>query len=252
MRKMQSSILLIITAVFISAAIAVAITWSMASLKLDKISGEYENIISAKENINRLQAEQIERFAEYDAQYCEKIKRKNTEIEMLNSVIIRMRTQPEAEKLLKERLPYGMTNTIRFMDYRKITDETTAQYRLQQECTTDNQGIRRYSDFICVALGSAYGQDIGDTWQVTLKCGTVFNIIYAECKDDGKTDFFGHDDVNYDEQDCTNVIEFVVDEEKVPSAVEIAGTFTKLDNFGGLYGDGANIVEMKYTGRVWE
>ena len=249
---MQSSILLFITAVLISAAIAVAITWSMASLKLEKISGEYENAISAKENINRLQAEQIERFAECDLQCRETIKRKNAEIEMLNSVIVRMRTQPEAVKLLKERLPYGMTNTIRFMDYRKITDETTAQYRLQQECKTDSQGIRRYGDYICVALGSAYGQDIGDTWHVKLKCGAEFDIIYAEHKDDGMTDFFGHDDVNYDEQDCTNVIEFVVDEEKIPAAVEIAGTFTKLDNFGGLYGDGANIVEMKYMGRVWE
>lgn len=249
---MQLSTLSLIAAIIIAALIAVAVTWAMASLKLDKISGEYENIIAEKENTNRLQTEQIGRFFKYDAQCRETIKRKNAEIEMLNNVIVRMRTQPEAVKLLKERLPYGMTNTIRFMDYRKITDETTAQYRLQQECTTDSQGIRRYGDYICVALGSAYGQDIGDTWHVTLKCGAEFDIIYAEHKDDGVTDFFGHDDVNYDEQDCTNVIEFVVDEEKIPSAVEIAGTFTKLDYFGGLYGDGANIIEMKYTGRVWE
>lgn len=177
------------------------------------------------------------------------------ELEILNDIIVRMRTVPEAAKLLKERLPHGPTNTLRFMDYRTITDTASLQYKLQQECETSIvEGIRIYSDgeksYYCVALGSAYGQDIGDTWHVTLECGTEFDIILAECKDDGTTDYFGDPDENYDGQDCMNVIEFVVDEDKIPLAAMTKGTFTVL--YGGLCGTGGNIVKMEYTGKVWE
>lgn len=195
-----------------------------------------------------------ENFALEDelAELRTELEKKEAAIDVLDDVIIRMRTRPEAEKLIKERLPAGMTNTIRYMDYRKITDITSAQYRLQQECTTDYQGVRRYGNYICVALGSAYGRDLGDTWKVTLKNGTSFKIIYAEYKDDGSTDYFGHPDKNYDGESCTNVIEFIVDESTIPSAVKSAGTFTVMGYYGGLYGDDANIVSMEYLGREWE
>ncbi len=179
------------------------------------------------------------------------ISRARDEIETLNDVIVRMRTAPEANKLLKERIPYGMTNTIRFMDYRKITDIASWQYKLQQECRTE-QGIRYYDKYICVALGSAYGRDIGDTWHVTLECGTEFDIILADFKDDGTTDFFGHPDENHDGQKCTNILEFVVDEQQMSVVAKQAGTYTALGYYGGLYGNGGNVAKMKYTGRVWE
>lgn len=178
--------------------------------------------------------------------------------ECLDNVIQRMRAVPEAEKLLKERIPYGMTNTIRFMDYTEINNTASWQYKLQQECKTDDKtGIRIYADkngkgYYCTALGSAYGRDIGDTWHVTLACGTEFNIIYAEYKDDGSTDYFGHPDTNKDKQDCINILEFVVDVNEIPSAAMSEGTFTAWGAFGGLHGNGGNVAKMEYTGRVWE
>lgn len=180
------------------------------------------------------------------------IKRKDANIDVLDDIIIRMRTKPEAEKLIKERLPTGTTNTIRYMDYRKITDIASWQDMLQSFCHTDENGIRRYGEYICAALGSAYGRDLGDTWKVTLKNGTSFRIIYAEYKDDGSTDFFGHPDKNYDKQDCVNVIEFIVDSSEIPERVRETGTFTAMDWYGGLNGDGGNIVRMEYLGREWE
>lgn len=179
------------------------------------------------------------------------------EVEMLNDIIVRMRTAPESVKLLKERIPYGMTNTLRFMDYKKITDSKSVQYKLQDECDTDvDSGIRVYyaneTDYYCTALGSAYGREIGDTWHVTLNCGTEFNIILADFKDDGTTDYFGQPDKNYDGDPCINVIEFVVDEDYMPSSVKTAGTYTVFGILGGLYGDGGNIVKMEYTGRIWK
>lgn len=179
--------------------------------------------------------------------------------ELLETVIQRMKEAPQS-KLLKERLPNGMTNTMRFMDYTTITDTNSLQYKLQEVCETNfDTGIRAYyvnetkTDYLCVALGSAYGCEIGDTWKVTLKCGTEFNVILAENKDDGsKGESFGDPDENYDGELCTNVIEFVTDEPYMPSSVISKGTYTVLDEFGGIYGDGGNILKMEYTGRIWQ
>lgn len=215
----------------------------LSESRLSKAVAERDKTIAAKtEDINLLVKE---------------LKYQQEQKEILSDVIVRMRTKPEAEKKLKERLPYGMTNSLRFMDYRELNITTSDQYRLQQECDTGIlEGIRIYNDgendYYCVALGSAYGRDIGDTWHVTLVCGTEFDIILADYKDNGLSDFFGHPDTNYDRQPCTNVIEFVVDKDKIPSSIKSSGTFTVFGRYGGMHGDGGNIKKIEYTGRVWE
>lgn len=177
-----------------------------------------------------------------------------TNKELLRRLYDNQPSDPVKEK--KERLPEGKTNTLRFMDYQKITDTRSQQFKLQLDCDTDvTGGIRVYyykgKDYFCAALGSAYGRDIGDTWHVTLECGTEFDIILAEYKDDGTTDYFGHPDTNFDDLSCTNVIEFVVDDECLHPVAKDAGSFTALGYFGGLFGNGGNIKKMEYTGRVW-
>lgn len=215
----------------------------LSESRLSKAVAERDKTIAAKtEDINLLVKE---------------LKYQQEQKEILSDVIVRMRTKPEAEKKLKERLPYGMTNSLRFMDYRELNVTTSDQYRLQQECDTGIlEGIRIYNDgendYYCVALGSAYGRDIGDTWHVTLVCGTEFDMILADFKDNGLSDFFGHPDTNYDRQPCTNVIEFVVDKDKIPSSIKSSGTFTVVGRYGGMHGDGGNICKIEYTGRVWE
>lgn len=215
----------------------------LSESRLSKAVAERDKTIAAKtEDVNLLVKE---------------LKYQQEQKEILSDVIVRMRTQPEAEKKLKERLPYGMTNSLRFMDYRELNVTTSDQYRLQQECDTGIlEGIRIYNDgendYYCAALGSAYGRDIGDTWHVTLVCGTEFDIILADFKDNGLSDFFGHPDTNYDKQPCTNVIEFVVDKDKIPSSIKSCGTFTAFGHYGGMHGDGGNIKKIEYTGRVWE
>lgn len=231
-----------------------------AYLAVDKYKAEKTDLQAAIDNEKHeslLLEKQVADLTEEKAELHGKISCLTDEIETLNDVIVRMRTAPEANKLLKERIPYGMTNTIRFMDYRTINDTASWQYKLQQECeTTVLSGIRIYTDasgneYLCTALGSAYGRDIGDTWHVTLDCGTEFDIIYAEYKDDGTTDFFGHPDDNYDGQDCINILEFIVDVNQMPTEAFDKGTFTALSYFGGLSGNGGNVAKMKYTGKVW-
>lgn len=236
---------------------AVAITRMRADDKLEDV----KIAMQAEIDKNKIEYVKLDEFTSNLAQSNVDLRNENTrlteEIEALNDVIIRMRTAPEANKLLKERLPYGMTNTLRFMDYKKITDKNSIQYRLQEDCDTDvDSGIRVYyvngTDYYCAALGSAYGRDIGDTWRVKLACGTEFDIILADFKDDGTIDYFGHPDKNYDGEPCTNVIEFVTDEDYVPSSAESAGTYTVFGILGGLHGKGGNIAKMEYTGRMWE
>lgn len=238
---------------------AIAITQMRADDKLEDV----KITMQAEIDKSKIDYVKLDEFTSNLAQNNVDLRNENTrlteEIETLNDVIIRMRTAPEASKLLKERLPYGMTNTLRFMDYKKITDKNSIQYKLQEDCDTDvDSGIRVYyvnetkTDYYCVALGSAYGRDIGDTWHVKLECGAEFDIILADFKDDGTTDYFGQPDKNYDGEPCTSVIEFVVDNDYIPSSVKSAGTYTVLGGFGGLHGKGGNIEKMTYTGRVWE
>ena len=116
-------------------------------------------------------------------------------------------------------------------------------------------------------MGTAYGIDIGDTWEVTLNNGYSFPIVLADYQHDitviDPDDFgerFAYDDNgniidvlrNYDGDECVHVLEFIVDPDAIPQAAKEAGGMHGLTIFGGKFGDGGNIVKMKYLGRMWE
>lgn len=168
----------------------------------------------------------------------------------------------------KERLPENIcTNTFFCEDYRLLNVKGTHQYILQQECFTEEEtGLRYYLDgeyrYYCVALGTAYGIDIGDAWNVTLENGEEFRVIYADYKhsieeidpfDFGDAyDSAGNQLYNYDGKPVINVLEFVIDTDAAPRAMILAGTVSYYERFGGLYGNGGNITEMKYIERMWK
>lgn len=157
--------------------------------------------------------------------------------------------------------PAGIhTNTFRCEDYR-LFDPRSEQFKLQKCCCTSMRtGIREYISktadvYLCAAMGGAYGTEIGQTYAVTLRNGYRFNVIVADYKhpiDNPNPYDYGDNDVNYDGQDCICVIEFVVDMKAVPYALRVSGTMSALKDFGGLYGDGGDIVEMKKLERVWK
>lgn len=154
-------------------------------------------------------------------------------------------------------LPDGHTNIISGMPYSTIRDKGSDQWKLQcdKRTFTDDNGIRCFFDghrtYILTALGSAYTHTIGDAFHVTLRCGYEFDAICADFKDDGSVPFFGHSATNYDDQPVTCVLEFIYDESVLDDTVRFAGTFTVLPEFGGLYGDGGDIVKIEYLGRTW-
>lgn len=159
----------------------------------------------------------------------------------------------------KNRLPQGRTNVLWGMSYRKITNTKSEQYALQQNCKTELEtGLRYYDDgeriYYCVALGGAYGVEIGNAWEITLRNGSQFNVIHGDYKHDitnPDPNDFGDPCKNYDGEDCTNVLEMIFDDEAIPDYILLAGSYSKLDLFGGLYGTGGDIVKMEYIGRVW-
>ena len=157
-----------------------------------------------------------------------------------------------------EPVPLCDTNTYRCMDYRTLTNHASEQWKLQMECYSDAiTGIRVYTNgharYYCAALGSAYGQNIGDAFNITLENGYSFNVVYGDFKNPlGSTDmFYGHPDVNYDGETAIGLVEFIFDKDVAPRSVINAGTMSALSQFGGLFGDGGNITSIKYLGKVW-
>ena len=178
-------------------------------------------------------------------------------------------TEPETD-YSKERLPVGV-DTNRYDCEHYTFGAGSDQHRLQSYCYTDENGLRYFlgdsgTKYYCVAMGGAYGIDIGDTWFVTLECGTEFGIMlsdfqhpitevnpndFGECYE---RDIYGNATGilrNYDGEPVIHVLEFIVDMNAIPSSVAMAGTVSALDEFGGIYGDGGNIIDISYNGRLW-
>ena len=131
-----------------------------------------------------------------------------------------------------------------YMDYRKITDKTSAQYMLQMEAYTDDMGLRKYEDHYIVAMGTYYSNNVGDTFKITLDNDTSFNVIIGDIKANCHTDSQNMYSPVYDNNGnliSANVIEFIVDTNKLDRSVTKLGTVSAYDNFKG------NIVKIERT-----
>lgn len=223
------------------------------NLLLEKANLEYRNIMLGEEN--------------------KQLNQKLSEALNVSPAAETQHTEPKAkESAAKERLPEGVaTNRYDCEGYKFPAG--THQAMLQEKCKTDGNGTRFYinedieESYFCVAMGTAYGIDIGDAWRVTLKCGSVFKVILSDYQHDitnpDPDDFgerFEYDKNgnvvgplrNYDGEECVHVLEFIVDLEAIPQIVKDAGGMHGLTFFGGKFGDGGNIVKIEYLGRVWE
>ena len=114
-----------------------------------------------------------------------------------------------------------------YEDYRCITDTGSPQYALQQKAWTDDYGLRRYESYYCVALGSAYGSEIGTKYLITLSSGTELMVILADQKAD-------RDTVQGHTRDRSGaVIEFVVDTPALSYEVRQSGSISSIPGFDG-------------------
>lgn len=137
-------------------------------------------------------------------------------------------------------LPSNNNNSFKtYMDYRAITNRSSKQWKLQQEAYTGEHGIRMIDEYYCVALGSAFSNKIGAKFEITLKDGQTFKAILADQKSDLHTDATN----KYMKlaNGKINIIEFVVETEKLESLPRAMGDISHTSN--GMF-DG-EIVEIK-------
>jgi len=176
--------------------------------------------------------------------------------ELTNEKPVEVKTEAESKLL-----PDGIATNMFTCEPNKF-HPNSEQAMLQEECFTDvNTGIRYClidgKRYFCAAMATAYGIEIGHTYNITLQNGYNFDVIMGDFKhpiDKVRPDDFG--DIcpagNYDGEDAICILEFIVDMAYVPKAVKEAGTMSALETFGGLYGNGGNIIEIVDTGRKWK
>ena len=104
-----------------------------------------------------------------------------------------------------------------YEDYRAITDTGSPQHMLQLEAYTDDSGLRKVGDRYCMALGSAYGSEIGTEYDIVLESGYTLPCVLADQKADRDT-VAGH---TRDRSGA--VMEFIVDTYRLPETVRRMG-----------------------------
>lgn len=165
------------------------------------------------------------------------------------------KTQLETEKLQLEAEKNRLTNEINDLlikaetstktlggSFKSYTDyncllKSSAQWKLQEQAYTDENGLRKIGDAYLVALGSYYGTTLGTRYTVTLANGNTFQIILCDVKNDIHTDS--------NNQICLSngsIIEFYVDSSKMPKYVKTSGTIGSIEFFSG---DIVSIVQVQ-------
>jgi hypothetical protein len=104
-------------------------------------------------------------------------------------------------------LPADATGEFKtYMDYKKITDQTSKQWYLQQLAHTNEKGFRMFNGRYLVAVGTYYSKEIGKELLITLDSGVVVEAIVGDIKMDKHTDKNNqYVPVN------GNIVEFIVD-----------------------------------------
>ena len=144
------------------------------------------------------------------------------------------------------------TNFYCYMDYRAITDTSSDQWKLQEDCFTGICGFRYYIDakgecYYTVGTTLYYSENIGDTFKVTFKNGNSIKVIVGDFKNPIHTvNKYGTQHYNFiDKKYCTNIIEFIVDVDNLPDKVKDWGTLTAIDFFD------SEVQSIEFLGNKW-
>lgn len=133
--------------------------------------------------------------------------------------------KPSIRNMISRNVPKNSSKKT-YMDYRKITDTSSEQYKLQQnkDCYTTDTGLRKVNEYYCIAVGTYYSDNIGDKLIVHMENGESFKAIVADIKDDKHTD-----ETNRQHKKDGSVIEFVVDTKKLPEVVRKMGDISYMN-----------------------
>ncbi len=125
-----------------------------------------------------------------------------------------------------------------FLPYNLITKKDSPQLMLQQLAWTDRNGFRRYNHYYLIALGMAYTNTIGETFEVELSSGQTVQCMVGDVKHPKDTDpSMRFVPVN------GNIVEFIVDKESLDPEIVSGGNISPL----GFQGSITRILPTGYT-----
>lgn len=196
-----------------------------------------ESIITTKENTTKEETTEKavqESTAEISTVETSTTKTYTTEKETIKQTTIseqttetKKTTQKEPDTTIKSQYPSNFGSFKSYTDYRCLS-RSSAQWKLQEQAYTDENGLRKIGDAYLVAMGSYYGTTLSTTYQVTLSSGNSFTVMLCDSKADRHTDA--------NNQVCSSngsVIEFYVESDKMPSIVRQMGSVGALSQFSG-------------------
>lgn len=147
------------------------------------------------------------------------------------------KTVIEEEKTREIQLPANTRNSYKsYMDYRTTTDHSSIDWRLIGDgsgaVTDPKTGVRMRGEYYCVAMGSGISTKKGSKFIVTLSNGKTIRVMLTVSKADAHTDSASH-------KCCIltngriNIIEFIVDESRVPALAKTMGNLNYIPQFEG-------------------
>lgn len=111
-----------------------------------------------------------------------------------------------------------------------VTDETSDQYKFLYSgyCYTDPNGLIKYNNRYCIAIGTGYTKNIGDRVTLVLADGSVVRCVVGALKAPVHTDSSNRFDVA-----DGSVAEFIVDKKVFNSVKDGSGTVNFIDGMEG-------------------
>ena len=148
--------------------------------------------------------------------------------------------KPKKKKYLITRgLPSPrVCNKKTYMDYRTITNKNSSQWKLQMKSHTDKNGLRKIGKYYTVAMGTFYSKSVGDKFRITLSNGRKIWVITGDIKQNAHTDNKHQYAVA-----SNNVVEFIVDSNRISRMSRIMGDISYTKGFKGRI---VKIEEVNY------
>jgi hypothetical protein len=85
-------------------------------------------------------------------------------------------------------LPDLQYQVFTYMPVRRITDESSSQYRLKSYYIPDGKGYARLGDYYAIALGTYFEPIVGSIYELTFADGSIIQAVLGDVKSDEHTD----------------------------------------------------------------
>ena len=131
--------------------------------------------------------------------------------------------------VIEMELPNVSDNSFKtYMSYTAITNRNSLQWKMQQEAVTTENGFRLYEDRYMIAVGTYYADRCGIKLNVHLENGNIIYCITGDIKQNIHTDAS-----NRYVPANGNVVEFIVDTNKIDTMARRMGNMSYSENFYG-------------------